>query len=67
MKTQKVRIKVLIDSAGNYCGYGYKDAHAKDIDETLYDVVDGPNMTAHWITVDIPIPEITISEVTMTI
>lgn len=54
----KVRIKVLIDSKGHYCGYGWQDAADKDPDDTLYDAIgfDGSPVQEYWITADLPLP-----------
>ena len=60
MATQKIRIKLLIDATGNYCGYGWKDASSADINETLYDVIDGPAMKEYWLVAEVPIPTTTI-------
>lgn len=58
MKTQKIRIKVLIDGVGHYCGYGWDGATSNAIDETLYEVIDGPAMKEYWLEAEVPIPEI---------
>ena len=57
MKIQKVRIKVLIDDTGNYCGYGWKGASDKEPDDTLYSVIESLTTKAYWITAEIPIPD----------
>lgn len=56
MATQKVRIKVLIDDTGNYCGYGWRGADDKEPDDTLYSVIESLTTRAFWITADLPIP-----------
>lgn len=57
MATQKVRIKVLIDDTGNYCGYGWRGASNKEPDDTLYSVIESLTTKAYWITAEIPIPD----------
>jgi len=56
MATQKVRIKVLIDDTGNYCGYGWRGASDKEPDDTIYEVIEGYPSKAYWITAELPIP-----------
>lgn len=56
METVKIRIKVLMDSKGNYAGYGYKGASNQDLDDTIYECipVDGP-VQEYWINADLPV------------
>jgi hypothetical protein len=63
MQTQRVRIKVLIDDSGNYCGYGWRGAGEKDPDDTLYEVIEGLATKAYWIIADLPIPTTEVREV----
>lgn len=53
----QVRIKVLIDSEGHYCGYGYSSAESRDLDDTIYESVpvNGP-VQEYWLTADLPVP-----------
>lgn len=67
MTMQKVRIKVLIDDKGNYCGYGWLDAGEKDPDDTLYDVIESLCTKAYWITAELPIPSAEIVEAEATV
>lgn len=56
IRTQKVRIKVLIASNGNYIGHGWQGASDKDPDETLYSCVEELHTKEYWIVAEIPIP-----------
>lgn len=56
MKTQKIRIKVLIGSSGNYLGYGWQDMSDKDPDDTLYDGVEDLHTKEYFLTAELPIP-----------
>lgn len=53
---RKVRIKVLINELGEYCGMGWQDAGEKDPDDTIYESISGLNVREYWITADVPIP-----------
>ena len=54
----KVRIKLLVDASGKYCGYGYHEMGDTDQDDTLYDAVgiDGGPVQEYWLTADVPLP-----------
>ncbi len=67
MAMQKVRIKVLIDDTGNYCGYGWRGAGEKEPDDTLYSVIESLTTKAYWITADIAIPTTEIIEAEATV
>ena len=56
IKHRKVRIKVLINELGEYCGMGWQDAGETDPDDTIYESISGLNVRAYWITADVPIP-----------
>ncbi|WP_161967689.1 hypothetical protein [Fimbriiglobus ruber] len=61
----QVKIKVLINSDGKYCGYGYEGAKPKDLDDTLYEVVYGGQLKEYWLTADLPVP--VVDEVAATV
>lgn len=52
----QVRIKVLINAEGDYCGYGYSNAKSNDLDDTLYEVVSGLAGREYWLTADLALP-----------
>lgn len=56
IKTRKVRIKVLINEEGDYCGMGWQDAGEKDRDDTIYESIAGLNVREYWITAQVPLP-----------
>ncbi len=63
IRTRKVRIKVLINEEGEYCGMGWQDAGEKDPDDTIYESIAGLVTREYWLTADIPIPDATAPEV----
>ena len=56
MKTQKVRIKVLIGASGRYTGYGWQGMNDKDPDDTLYEGMNDVNFKEYFLIADVPIP-----------
>ena len=59
VKTQRVRIKVLMNAAGEWSAYGYNDSERGDPDEVLYDMMSDKNVdTARmfWVSADLPLP-----------
>lgn len=57
IRTRKVRLKVLINELGEYCGMGWQEAGEKDPDDTIYESVAGLNVREYWITAEVPIPD----------
>lgn len=60
MGTQKVRIKLLINEVGEYTGYGWKDAKSSEINDTIYDAVEGRILKEYWLEAEVPIPSAAI-------
>lgn len=56
IRTQKVRVKVLLGASGNYLAYGWKDAGDKEPDDTLYDSIEELQTREYWITAELPLP-----------
>lgn len=67
MRTQKIRIKVLIGSSGNYLGYGWQGASDKDPDDTLYDGIDELQTKEYFLTAELPIPGSAPEEIAATV
>lgn len=63
MTMQKIRIKVLIGSSGNYVGYGWQGASDKDMDDTLYDAVEDLQTKEYFLTAELPVPGSTPEEI----
>ena len=63
--TKTIRVKLHIDTEGQWAAYGfYYIGHVgrnSDFDEVICDMMQTSTsrMTEHWITVEVPVPEIT--------
>lgn len=62
-RTRKVRIKVLINEEGDYCGMGWQNANEKDPDDTIYESISGLVTREYWLTADLPIPDTKAPEI----
>jgi hypothetical protein len=59
VKTQPVRIKVLLNAAGEWAAYGYNECERGDPDEVLCDMMsDKETDTARmfWVNAELPLP-----------
>lgn len=56
----KIRIKMAINSEGEWCAYGWQGMNDSDPNDTLYECVPAEGcLMEHWIIADVPIPHAT--------
>lgn len=59
-ETTRIRIKVLVNSDGEYAAYGFDGADVGVLDEVLDDMMsekDSASAREFWVTADIPMPQ----------
>ncbi len=64
----KIRIKLAINTEGNWCAMGWQGMGDQDANDTIYESVHQEgSLMEYWIEADVPVPGIPVIEATVTL